>query len=62
METAQRPDRAGQAVKSTLDGTIGITASGIAGGDYIDVMFLGSIGRVAFKTFELTVIDIQEAS
>lgn len=55
------PDRAGQPVRSHLDGTLGVTASGVDSSGYIDVMFIGSIGTTPFRTHELTVIELKEA-
>lgn len=54
------PDRAGQAVRSKLDGTLGITASGLNSDGYIDVMFIGSIGLVPFDSKELELTELAE--
>lgn len=54
------PDRAGQAVRSNLDGTLGITASGLDSDGYIDVMFIGSIGLVPFDSQELELTELAE--
>ena len=54
------PDRAGQPVRSKLDGTLGITASGLNSEGYIDVMFLGSIGLTPFDSYELELAELVE--
>ena len=56
-----KPDRAGQPVRSKLDGTLGITASGLNSEGYIDVMFLGSIGLVPFDSYELELTELVES-
>lgn len=55
------PDRAGQPVRSKLDGTLGITASGLNSEGYIDVMFLGSIGLTPFDSHELELTELVES-
>lgn len=54
------PDRAGQAVRSKLDGTLGITASGLNSEGYIDVMFICSIGVTPFDSYELELTELAE--
>ena len=56
-----KPDRAGQPVRSKLDGTLGITASGLNSEGYIDVMFLGSIGLTPFDSHELELTELVES-
>lgn len=55
-----KPDRAGQPVRSKLDGTLGITASGLNSEGYIDVMFIGSIGVTPFDSHELELTELAE--
>ena len=55
-----KPDRAGQPVRSKLDGTLGITASGLNSEGYIGVMFLGSIGLTPFDSYELELTELVE--
>lgn len=52
-----KPDRAGQPVRSKLDGTLGITASGLNSEGYIDVMFIDSIGLTPFDSYELELVE-----
>ena len=55
-----KPDRAGQPVRSKLDGTLGITASGLNSEGYIDVRFIDSIGLVPFDSHELELTELVE--
>lgn len=56
-----RPIRPGQAVRSELDGTLGVTTSIRNPRGWISVMFIGSIGTTKFRADELSVVDLAEA-
>lgn len=56
-----RPTRPGQAVRSELDGTLGITISGVRPNGNITVIFQGSETDGPFKAYELTVTELTEA-
>lgn len=53
-------DRAGIAVKSTIDGNIGITASGVDSSGNIDIMLLGGIGIGIYPVSKLEITELVE--
>lgn len=57
-----RPLKPGQAVRSELDGTLGVTTSIRSRHGLITVMFVGSVGPTRFRAYELTVIDVSEVT
>lgn len=57
-----RPIKPGQAVRSGLDGTLGVTTSIQNPRGWITVMFVGSIEMTRFRADELTVIDVAEVA
>lgn len=56
-----RPTRPGQAVRSELDGTLGVTITGVRPNGNITVIFIGSDYDGPFKAADLTVTELTEA-
>lgn len=54
------PTKPGQAVRSELDGTLGVTISRVRQNGLITVIFVGSVTDGPFKAADLTVVDVEE--
>lgn len=61
QDTNSGPIKPGQAVRSELDGTLGVTTSIRNRHGWISVMFVGAIGTTKFRAYELSVVDLVEA-
>lgn len=61
MSEQTRPDRPGQAVRSNLDGTLGVTTTRVRPSGLMTVMFIGSDFDGPFSPSDLTVVNLTES-